>query len=871
MGGVLLSSAAGAAPARRDARAQPARPPQPVSLRVEPPVLSLARADGRQQLLVTGRYADGAERDLTRTARYQLVAPLAAVNAQGVATPLHSGTTRLVVTLGARRAEVPVRISGVGAPPPARLVTDVIPVLTKNGCNQGACHGAAAGKGGFRLSLRGFDPELDYEQIVKEKGGARIRPAAPETSLLLDKALARVPHGGGPRFKQDSPEYRTLLRWLQAGTPGPDAVFGLAGVVVEPREQVLERPGATQQLRVEARYADGSAEDVTHLARFSSNDDAVATVDDTTGLTKAERPGASAIMVTYGGFVQTARLIVPFQERAPVDYARLPRANFVDDLVYRRLAQLRLEPSPAATDDEFLRRVYLDVIGTLPTPEETRAFLTEAGGGAPAGSAAAQRTSSSTGVVPGPQRTDRPGQTRRSTRTGAGTGNSPSSATTRPGPTASDIARKRLIDRLLERPEFVDLRTTRLADMLRVNSLYTSQEGADTFHRWIRNRVRENVGYDAFVRELLTARGSGYHVGPANYFRIADDMEKLAETTSQTFLGVRLTCAKCHNHPFEKWQQKDYYSLAAFFARVGRKGGPEFGENQLILRRDGEAKHPKTGAVLVPRFLGGDAPTLGPEEDRRVPLANWLTGKDNLLFARVAVNRLWSELFGRGIVDAVDDFRVSNPPSNPELLDALAREYIARHFDTREILRIILNSRTYQLSSTMTATNAQDWKHFARAYPRRLPAEILADALDSVTGKPTRYGNMPLGTRALQLPDARVGSYLLQVFGRPKREIVCACERDPQPNLSQMLNLVNGSDLNDRIAAPDGRLAKLLPQHATDEPVVTELYLATLCRYPRPEELRLTAGAVRQANDRKSALEDLLWALVNSQEFLFNH
>jgi hypothetical protein len=770
-------------------------------------------AEGQRQLIVTGRYADGVERDLTREATF---APnmLCAVSRNGLATPRSSsGTGKLVVRVGSLSTVVQVQVRDPGSHPPARLVTDVVPILTKNGCNQGACHGAAAGQNGFKLSLRGFDPELDFEQIVKEKSGARIDRERPAESLLLKKAAAEVPHAGGERFKPASAEYQTLLRWVKEGALGPDPAVQVAEVTLMPEERILARPGSTQQLQVVARYSDGSTRDVTLRARFVSNNEAVATVDDASGLVKAERVGTSSVMVSYSGFVKVARFVIPVVEKAPVDYAREPRASFVDELALGKLAQLRIAPSPDAPDAEFLRRVYLDVIGTLPTPEEAQAFLAD-------------------------RRPDR---------------------------------RARLIDALLERPEFVDYRTTKLSDLLRVNSLYTSQEGADTFYRWIRNRVRQNVGYDAFVRELLTARGSGFHVGPANFYRIADDPEKLAETVSQTFLGVRLTCAKCHNHPFEKWQQKDYYSLAAFFARLGRKGGPEFGENQVVVRADGEIKHPKTQVTLAPRYLGGDEAVIPADADRRVALADWLGSTSNRQFAQVAVNRLWAELFGVGIVDPVDDFRVSNPASNPALLEALGSRFAELKFDTKAMLRLILNSRTYQRSSTMTATNAGDSRHFARAYPRRLPAEVLADALDTVLARPTRYGNLPPGTRATQLPDARTGSYFLQVFGRPKREIVCACERDPQPNLSQMLNLTNSTDLNDRLTASDGRVARVLKANLTDDECVRQFYLAALSRPPTAEEQRLAEESIRKAGSRKEGLEDLLWALVNSQEFVFNH
>jgi hypothetical protein len=787
--------------------------PRLLGLSVSPPVVQLSGPEARQQLLVTGTFSDGTERDLTTGTQYFADPKLGAVTAAGVVTPRADGSGFVGVKAGGRLLKVPLVVKSARTFPPTRLVTDVVPLFTKNGCNQGACHGAAAGQKGFKLSLRGYDPALDFDQLTKEKAGARINKQDPDASLLLQKATGAVPHGGGPRFKKGSYEYNILARWIREAAPGPDAALSITDVTVAPAERVVPQPGLTQQLQVTAKYSDGSTRDVTRWARFSSNNDAVASVDDVTGRVKAQQGGDSAIMVSYGGFVKVARVLVPVQAKAPVDYAKLPRANFIDDLVLRKLAQLRVEPSPLCSDAEFLRRASLDVIGTLPTPEEVERFLAD----------------------------------------------------------RSPDKRAKLVDALLERPEFVDYRALKLSDLFRVNSQYLSQEGADSWYRWIRNRVRENAPYDAIVRELLTARGSGFHVGPANYYRINDDTEKLAEATSQSFLGVRLNCAKCHNHPFERWQQKDYFGLAAFFARVGRKGGPEFAEEQVVIRNDGEVKHPKTGQVLAPAFLGAGEAKIEPGEDRRVALANWLASKENVQFARVAVNRLWADLFGRGIVDPVDDFRVTNPPANDALLEALAKKYVELNYDAKAMLRLMLNSRAYQLSSEIRPSNARDVSHFARAYMKRLPAEVLADALDAATGKQSRYGQLPTGTRAIQIPDSRIGSYLLDVFGRPKREIVCSCERDPQPNLSQMLNLVNGGDLNNRIASGDGRIAKALKANLTDDQIVTQLYLATLSRPPKPEELKLAQAQIKKTGDRKTALEDLLWAMINTQEFIFNH
>jgi hypothetical protein len=703
-------------------------------------------------------------------------------------------------------------------PLPVSLANDVEPALTKLGCNRGACHGSQHGKGGFRLSLSGFDPAFDYETMVREAQGRRVAVAAPERSLLLLKPTLRIPHGGGMILTKGSAEYNLLLRWIKSGAPAPnEQERHLVSVSVTPAERVLPHSNLRQQIAVIARYSDGATRDVTAMARYASQNDAVAGVDGK-GLVTTKKPGESAIMISYCGEVRVVRIMVPFPN-PPVDFTRLRRANTIDELIYRKLARVRLSPSPRCSDAEFLRRVYLDTIATLPTPEETRAFLAD----------------------------------------------------------ADPEKRAKLIDRLLERPEYVDYRTLKLADLLRVNGQYCSDEGADVYYRWIHDRVQKNVGYDQFVRELITGRGSGFHVGPANYFKVATNPEELAEATAQSFLGVRIQCAKCHNHPFEKWKQKDYYGLAAFFARVGQKYGPEFGESQIFVQREGEETNPRTKQITAPKFLGGPQPTLAAEEDRRVALANWLTSHENRDFARVAVNRVWADYFGKGIVDAVDDFRVTNPPSNAPLLDALADDFIAHGYDIKYITRQILNSEAYGRSSAILPGNARDERNFTRYYPRRLPAETLLDAVAQVTDRPDRFWPYPQGWRAIQVRDSRISSYFLQIFGRPKREVLCACERSLQPNLAQSLHLINSDNLNNKLTDGKGRISQLLKQYEKTPPaqasskMVEDLYLLTLCRYPTPAESKNVLAHIARTKDARKAYEDCLWALLNAEEFVYNH
>lgn len=796
--------------------------PRLVSLRLEPAAIALSGPLAAQRLLVTARASDGSEVDVTERAAFRLTRPgVAKLDKAGALTPVKDGGTEIVAQIGALVAKSPVMVKDAAKRAPVSLVNDIEPALTWIGCNQAACHGQQNGKGGFKLSLRGWDPAFDWEQMTKDAAGKRVFAKNPARSLLLLKPLGEVPHGGGKVLDKNSAEYALILRWLREGAAAPgDKDVRLTEIAVTPAERILPRAGAAQRLLVSARYSDGTVRDVTRLARYQSQNDAVAGVD-AAGRVAAKGPGESALMVSYGGEVKTASILVPFPNPTPTTPAA--RANYVDEHVAVKLAKMRIPTSSRATDAEFLRRVTLDTIATLPTPAETRVFLAD----------------------------------------------------------KDPNKRARLIDRLLARPEYVDYRTLKLADLLRVNGQYLSEEGADVYYRWIHEQVQRNVPYDQFVRDLLGARGSTFRSGPANYFRVAGNPEDLAETTAQSFLGTRIACAKCHNHPFERWKQSDYYGLAAFFVKMGKKGGPEFGEEQVYNnRRGGETVNPRTKQVVAPKYLGGDAPKLEHENegviDRRVVLADWLTSKNNFDFARVAVNRIWADYFGKGIVDPVDDFRVSNPPANAPLLDALAKDFIAHDFDVKYITRVILNSETYGRSSEILPGNTKDTRYFSRFYPRRLPAEALMDTIAAVTEKSDRYGPYPPGWRATQIRDSRIGAYFLEVFGRPKREILCACERSPQPNLAQSLHLINSPALNSRIAADDGRVSHLLKQFekaapaVRDRRIVEEMYLLTLSRPPTKTETADVLAYLAKQKEPRKGYEDALWALLNSEEFLFN-
>jgi len=811
-------------------------PPIPLltSLTVIPAEVSLTGPRAERQLLVNGRFSDGVERDVTDSVKYFSSAPRAvAVSAAGRVTALNDTGARVKVVAGGLTAWVKVGAKDTSRDVPRTFENDVVPVLTKAGCNMGACHGALNGKGGFRLSLLGFDPAADFASIAQENEGRRIVVTDPAESLILKKATMTVPHAGGIRFKADSYEYQVVLGWLKDGSAGPQPdAPEITGVEVLPAERTthLAQPelkvafpqakGAPkpvalhqgQRLVALAKFRDGHVEDVTRKAQFNSLNDGVADAADDGQVTMAAK-GATAVMVRYRGMATIARMIAPYRE-LPVQPA-VARSNYVDALVAARWKQMGLLPSPRSTDAEFIRRVYLDVLATLPTPDEVRAFL----------------------------------------------------ASTDPE------KRSKLIDAALDRPEYVDNWTLKWGDLLRNNSDKVQPKGMWSFYNWMRASFRENKPMDRFARELVTAQGSAYTTGPANYFRVASNPADLAETTSQVFLGVRLACAKCHHHPFEKWTQDDYWQMAAFFARVGLKGSQEFGifggEQVVRVNPSGEVANPRTGKVMKPKPLDGE-PSDDPI-DRRRALASWMTDPRNELFARNIVNRYWGYMMGRGIVEPVDDIRVTNPPSNPELLEALAKDFVTNGFDVKKLLRQILNSDTYQLSSNPTPDNKLDEVFYSKYAVKRMGAEELLDAVNAATGTTEKFPNLPAGMHAVQLPDPKVQNYFLDTFGRPLREIACECERSAEPNMAQALHLMNSDFVQNKVAAKTGRVGKLLEAKKPDDEIVQELYLATVSRPATPEEAARALQGVSLAPNKTEGFEDLLWALLNSREFMFKH
>jgi hypothetical protein len=785
------------------------------ALTVYPSQVSLDGPRDEQRLDVLGEFADGRRWDFSRDARFVSSAPnIATVDGAGVIRAAGDGQAVVTVQAGGQTAAVPVTVRKAAAEVPVSFSREIVPVLTKAGCNAGACHGAQHGRGGFKLSLFGFDPAFDYPQIIQSAEGRRVVLSDPERSILLLKPSLVMEHGGGERFKVNSRPYTLLKQWLEDGAPEPAAKDpAVTAMEVWPARRVVV-PGEQQQIIVRATWGDGRVEDVTATAQYDTLNEAVATVTPG-GLITARTRGETHIMVRFGGQAKVVQVTLPYAQLPA--YPDVPAQNFVDEKLIAKWKDLGLTPSPLCSDEEFFRRIHLDTLGTLPGPDEVKAFLAD----------------------------------------------------------GSPDKRKRAIDRVLDRPEFVDFWALKWGDLLRINRDFLNEKGMWSFHNWVRAALRDKKPVDEMVRDIITAEGSTFTEGPANYYQVARTPADWAETTAQVFLGVRMQCAKCHHHPFEKWSQDDYYGLTAFFVRLGLKNSQEFGlfgrEQIVYLRPNGEQTHPRKGGVVKPHPL--DGAEMEDPFDRRRKLADWLTAADNPFFARNLVNRFWGYYMGRGLVEPLDDMRATNPASNPELLDALADDFAGHKFDLKHLLRTVMNSRAYQLSSAKTTGNAADATntHYTRYTVKRLTAEQLADALDFATGTREKYTGLPLGTRAIQLPDPRVRSFLLDVFGRPARQITCECERTAQPNIAQALHLLNGDFLNRKIAAPAGRIEALFKKKTPLVAVIEEMYLVTLSRPPKPEEMNKAQEWIAAAQTPKEGAQDLLWALLNSREFLFNH
>jgi hypothetical protein len=793
---------------------------QPAALAVQPDNITLTGPRATQQIVVTGRYADGSVRDLTPFCELAGEAPgIVNISAGGFVLPQKDGATALVVKAGGQVARVPVTVKDFAKATPVSFRHQVIASLNVGGCNAGACHGTPSGKNGFRLSLRGYDPASDYVQLTRDVLGRRSDRLDPTASLILQKALGRVPHEGGARFAANSLPGQTIRAWLTEGLQDDPATLpALTTIEVLPGMRVLNQPARWQQLAVIAKFADGSSRDVTRLTVFTSSDTAVASVDPT-GLVEFQQSGEIAILCRYLDALQAVRLTY-LEPRKGFQWPNPPESNYVDKHVFAKLKMLSIPPADLCTDQEFVRRAFLDLDGILPTAEETKAFL-----------AAADKDK-----------------------------------------------RAKLIDVLLERPEYADFWTLKWSDVLRSNRKTIQIKGIHVYQKWLNHHVTANTPFDQVVRELLTANGSTFANPPANFYRIARDPQNLAETTAQLFFGIRMQCAKCHNHPFERWTQDDYYSMAAFFARVRQKNDPTEpptpgapGAELIYSDRAGDVVQPRTGRTMAPKFMGGAVATIAPNQDRREVLATWLTSGANPFFAKSVVNRIWFHLTGRGVVDPVDDFRDSNPSANDDLLDALAKDFVVNKFDLKHVIRVVMNSRTYQLSTQTNDFNKDDNKYFSHAVTKLLTAEQLLDAICTATDMPEKYAGLPLGTRAVQLPDGEVNHPFLKTFGQPGRELACECEREGDSNLAQALQLINGPTINEKLRNGNNRLGKLLGKKMAERDILNELYLTTVSRLPAEGEVKASLEHVAKNVDKRKAWEDLQWALLNSKEFLFRH
>ena len=779
-------------------------------------LLEIVGPDVRAQLVVTAHFDSGQQRDFSRHVAYEAVPPgVVQVNLNGLIKPLANGQATITATGSADLStSVTVEVRHFENPPPVNFPNEIAPIFTKLGCNSGGCHGKSGGQNGFRLSLLGFEPENDFEYLVNESRGRRLFPAAPDHSLLLLKGTGRLPHGGGARIEVASPDHRMIRRWISQGMPyGSESDPAVSSISVYPAHQSLPIDGR-QQLLVVAHYSDGSTRDVTRTARYESNDNSLAEVDHT-GLVQATgRPGEVAVMIRYQTQVAVFGATIPLG--MVIDELPQP-ANFIDELVFVKLKELGMPPSEQVDDAAFIRRVSLDITGQLPDAESTRRYLAD----------------------------------------------------------ADPAKRDKWIEKLLESEAYADYFARKWSAILRNKRRGDRyRRGNYAFHDWIRSSLLTNKPYDKFVGEIITATGELGTNPPVVWYRSVAAINEQVEDTTQLFLGLRIQCARCHHHPFEKWSQQDYAGMSAFFSRVGNKPGFEPTEQRVVHNRGvAEAKHPKSGIMVKPTALDGEPLSIPVDDDPRRALAAWMAAPDNPFFARALVNRYWKHFFGRGLVDPEDDMRQTNPPSNPQLLDALSSYFVESGFDLKQLVRTICHSRTYQLSSLPNDYNGSDRQSFARHYPRRLEAEVLLDAIDQINATHTDFTGLPKGTRAVQIPDFEgVKSYFLNVFGEPTGNSASERERSGEASLAQSLHLINSQGIHTKLASGRAKAYAADTERETGEKI-TEFYLLALCRPPEAAELQVALAHVEKqdAESKQVAYEDLIWAVINTKEFLFNH
>jgi hypothetical protein len=822
---LLLATASEANAAPADGKSGLGDPGTLNSLQIDPKLndkqgVTIRGRDARQQVYVTGVYSSGQQHDFTQKVKYTTTPEgIVAIDATGLVTPLKDGDTKLVATgTDGKTAELAIHVQGVANQVPINFKNQIAPIFTKLGCNSGGCHGKASGQNGFKLSLLGFYPDDDYEFLVKEARGRRLFPPAPDSSLLIQKATGRSPHGGGKRMEVGSYEHRMMYRWIEQGMPkGNPGDPVVAGIECLPKGRVLDR-GSDQQITVVATYSDGTTEDVTRMALFEANDTEMAETTVTGVVKTLDLSGEVAIMARYQGQVSTFRATIPLGATV----ANLPApVNVVDETVFKKLTMLGIPPSPRADDATFMRRVHVDISGTLPSESEAAAFLAD----------------------------------------------------------KDPLKRDKLIDRLLDSPQYADYFANKWNLVLRNKKRQANDlEGTYAFYQWIWASLYDNKPYDQMVRNILTASGDKSFNPAVIWYREVDQINEQVEDTAQLFLGLRIQCARCHHHPFEKWSQNDYYSFSAFFSRVGRKNlqrNAGRSTERRIFHNEGtaSARNPRSGETLKPAGLGSAPYEIAVDRDPRTYLADWMSAKDNPFFAKALVNRYWKHFFSRGIVEPEDDMRETNPPSNPELLDGLAKSFVDSGFDLKQLIRTICRSNVYQLTSLPNEHNLKDKQNFSRYYPKRLTAEVLYDAFHQVTNTTQGYSGLPAGTRATQLPDPSVGPYFLKVFGQPQGDTACECERSQEANLAQSLHLLNSNEVQTKIASGSGRAALLTnDKERSPEQKVKELYRWVYSREPVSEEMKIALAHIEKHKaSPKTAYEDIVWALINTKEFLFNH
>ncbi len=843
-----------------DATSQSAVVGQPVSLQVYPRSILLSGSRATCQILVSGRYADGSLRDLTEFCRWDAgEGSMVEVDETGLVEGRRDGTTTLAVHVAGLSAMIPLTVEGLGESRPISFRRELMPLLSVAGCSDIRCHGAPSGKDGFRLSLWGFDPDLDFQQLTHDGLGRRTNQLDPGNSLILNKALSQVPHVGGRRFAPGSYLAKLIRGWQAEGLRDDARPVTLKSLTVTPLRRVLKAPATWQRLAVRAEFSDGEVADVTRLTTFSSSDIAIAGVG-RTGKVEFNRQGEVAILCRFMGRMESVRMMHIAEPAEGYAWPNPPEANHVDTHVFAKLKMLNIAPSGLCSDEQFVRRLYLDLCGVLPSPAESRVFL------------------DATGVD----------------------------------------KRSKLIEQLLGRPEYADYWTKKWFDVLRVTRDAINLEGAQKFQAWLRGRIEADSPFDDTVRQMLTSAGQSYRDAPVNFYcvtmtpkTITDKQflqKDLAEATAQLFLGVRLQCAKCHNHPYERWTQNDFLGLAAHFNQVKRTRMGKAGSGGRAERRQfeitidtkaAEFTRDSNGTAVVPSLIGQDPKPLPADQDRRVLLAAWLTKTDNPFFARAFVNRVWFHLNGRGIVEPVDDFRDSNPSANDALLEALAAEFVSGGYRLKPLIRSIVNSRTYQLSPISNTSNRGDRRYFSHMHARPLPAEVLLDAVCNVTGVPEVYEiakdytiglppgtiRLPIGTRAVQLPVNDIVTLInksskyvryeshpfLRAFGQPSRTQTCECDREQTFGRKQALELIIGGMMSRRLARPDNRLGRLLAAGSSDAEILDTLYLRSLSRKPAPGTRTAMLAHVSSSPDRRQAWEDVLWTLLNSQEFIYQH